>query len=52
MKNNLIIPLDSDIGKQLHEASKSQRAIFFAGLPGAGKSLFLQQLQLQFLKLL
>ena len=44
MKNNLIIPLDSDIGKQLHEASKSQRAIFFAGLPGAGKSLFLQQL--------
>jgi len=44
MKSNSIIPLDSDIGKQLHEAAKSQRAIFFAGLPGAGKSLFLQQL--------
>lgn len=40
----VILPPDSALFRRLHRAAVEQRCIFFAGLPGVGKSLLLQQL--------
>lgn len=40
---NVVIDLSTDIGAALTEAARSRRIVFFAGLPGTGKSLYLQQ---------
>jgi hypothetical protein len=39
----VVLPPDSALFHDLHEAARSRRCIFFAGLPGVGKSLLLQQ---------
>jgi len=39
-----IIPLDSALYGALRQAATDRRCVFFAGLPGVGKSLLLQQL--------
>jgi hypothetical protein len=41
-----ILPLDSALYGTLHQAAVERRCVFFAGLPGVGKSLLLQQLSL------
>ena len=38
-----VIPRVAGIGAEMAAAAESQRAIFYSGLPGVGKSLFLQQ---------
>lgn len=45
-KAQIVIPPESDLYRQLHDMAARQRMVFFAGLPGVGKSLFLQQLAL------
>lgn len=40
---NVVIDLSSQIGAALAGAARSSRIVFFAGLPGTGKSLYLQQ---------
>lgn len=44
--SELIIPAASSLYSSLERAAKSRRIVLFAGLPGVGKSLFLQQLAL------
>ena len=39
-----ILPPDSDLYRVLRQAATERRCVFFAGLPGVGKSLLLQQL--------
>ncbi|MFN8634509.1 MAG: hypothetical protein U0893_11685 [Chloroflexota bacterium] len=46
MSETSILPPDSELYRRLHEAAREQRWVFFAGLPGVGKSLLLQQLAL------
>ena len=41
-----IIPPGSALYGTLHQAARDRRCVFFAGLPGVGKSLLLQQLSL------
>ncbi|MEZ4665024.1 MAG: hypothetical protein R2911_46450 [Caldilineaceae bacterium] len=41
-----MIPTESELYRRLHDMATRQRMVFFAGLPGVGKSLFLQQLAL------
>ncbi len=41
--DRLVIPSDTAIGARMVAAAEACRMIFFAGLPAAGKSLFLQQ---------
>jgi hypothetical protein len=41
-----ILPADSDLYRQFRRAAVERRCVFFAGLPGVGKSLLLQQLAL------
>ena len=43
MNEAVVIPPNTPIGAQLAAAAENRRVIFFAGLPGVGKSLFLQQ---------
>lgn len=43
---NIIIPQNSDLYHTLNEAAQQRRIVLFAGLPGVGKSLYLQQLSL------
>jgi hypothetical protein len=42
----IVLDRDSDLYRQLHEAATARRRVFFAGLPGVGKSLLLQQASL------
>jgi hypothetical protein len=39
----VILPPDSALFDALHQAAQARRCIFFAGLPGVGKSLLVQQ---------
>jgi hypothetical protein len=41
-----ILPSESALFRRLHQAAVASRCVFFAGLPGVGKSLLLQQLAL------
>jgi hypothetical protein len=41
-----VVPRDSELFQRLHQAAVERRCVFFAGLPGVGKSLLLQQLSL------
>jgi hypothetical protein len=41
-----VLPPDSDLYRRLHHAAIERRCVFFAGLPGVGKSLLLQQIAL------
>jgi hypothetical protein len=41
-----IVPPDSALYGTLHDAAAKRRCVFFAGLPGVGKSLLLQQISL------
>ncbi|MGS2722220.1 hypothetical protein ACVBEJ_00610 [Porticoccus sp. GXU_MW_L64] len=43
LDDKAIIPTGRGIGQRMAQAAKTQRCIFFSGLPGVGKSLFLQQ---------
>jgi predicted kinase len=40
----IIVPADSALYRQLRELARHQRFVFFAGLPGTGKSLLIHQL--------
>lgn len=42
----MIIPQTSDLYHTLNEAAQQRRIVLFAGLPGVGKSLYVQQLSL------
>lgn len=42
----IVIPENSPLYQQVHDLATGQRMVFFAGLPGVGKSLFLQQMAL------
>ena len=42
----IAIPKESSIFKAFDEIAKEKKCVFFAGLPGVGKSFFLQQLSL------
>ena len=46
MSERSIVPRDSSLYEMLHQAATERRCVFFAGLPGVGKSLLLQQLSL------
>ncbi|MEZ4714144.1 MAG: hypothetical protein R3A44_43570 [Caldilineaceae bacterium] len=46
MKAQIVIPTESELYQRLHHMAARLRMVFFAGLPGVGKSLFLQQLAL------
>jgi hypothetical protein len=41
---SLIVPAHSALYRQLREFARQQRCVFFAGLPGTGKSLLIHQL--------
>ena len=41
---NVIIPVESGLFRAFQRLAESQRIVFFAGLPGVGKSLLAQQL--------
>ncbi|MDP6690527.1 MAG: hypothetical protein QF384_13605 [Alphaproteobacteria bacterium] len=43
MTRDIVIPPDTAVGMAMMSAAQTRRMIFFAGLPGVGKSLFLQQ---------
>ena len=43
MTGAIVISPDTAIGAAMTSAARARRMIFFAGLPGVGKSLFLQQ---------
>ncbi len=43
MSAALVLPHDSELFRTLDRAARERRCIFFAGLPGTGKSLLLQQ---------
>ncbi|MEM7538495.1 MAG: hypothetical protein AAF639_40380 [Chloroflexota bacterium] len=43
---SIIIPTNTSFFNTLSQAASEKRAVFFAGLPGVGKSLYLQQLAL------
>ncbi|MEM7113987.1 MAG: hypothetical protein AAF614_16250 [Chloroflexota bacterium] len=43
---NVIIPQNSHLYQTFEEAAHKQRIVLFAGLPGVGKSLFVQQMAL------
>lgn len=43
MTAELVLPRDSDVFQTLHQAVLERRCVFFAGLPGVGKSLMIQQ---------
>ncbi|MCB9148028.1 MAG: hypothetical protein H6641_04645 [Caldilineaceae bacterium] len=45
-KAQIVIPPESELYESLYNMAAHQRMVFFAGLPGVGKSLFLQQLAL------
>ena len=44
--SSTIVPRDSTLYAVLRQAAAERRCVFFAGLPGVGKSLLLQQLSL------
>jgi len=46
MPGEIIIPRDSSLSRALRSTVDQRRMVFFAGLPGVGKSLLLQQLAL------
>lgn len=46
MSGEIVIPRDSAIYRVMRSMAGQQRMVFFAGLPGVGKSLLLQQLAL------
>lgn len=46
MTESSILPRDSDLFQRLRRAARECRCVFFAGLPGVGKSLLLQQIAL------
>jgi hypothetical protein len=46
MTGATVLPRDSDLYRRLHGAAAECRCVFFAGLPGVGKSLLLQQVAL------
>jgi hypothetical protein len=41
---HLILPTDSTLNEQIRKLAHEQRLVFFAGLPGTGKSLLVHQL--------
>ena len=43
---NVIIPKNSHLYQTFKEAAQKRRIVLFAGLPGVGKSLFVQQMAL------
>ena len=43
---DIILPTDSNIYTTFQQLATEQRMVFLAGLPGAGKSLLIQQLVL------
>lgn len=43
---NVIIPKNSSLHRTFQDAAQQQRIVLFAGLPGVGKSLFVQQMAL------
>src|SRR5687768_2694168 len=43
MTDAAVVPRDSGLYRTLHRAATERRCVFFAGLPGVGKSLLLQQ---------
>ncbi len=43
---HIILPSDSDIYRAFQQMAAQKRMLFFAGLPGTGKSLLLQQMAL------
>jgi len=46
LNNNSIIPTSSPVYKALEKAAKTAKAVVFSGLPGVGKSLYINQFQL------
>jgi hypothetical protein len=46
MTGAIVLPRDSELYRRLHAAATERRCVFFAGLPGVGKSLLLQQISL------
>ena len=42
----LVLPREADVFQALHQAALGRRCVFFAGLPGVGKSLMIQQMVL------
>lgn len=42
--SNVIIPIESELFRAFQSLADNQRLVFFAGLPGVGKSLLAQQL--------
>jgi hypothetical protein len=46
MTGAIVLARDSELFRRLHAAATERRCVFFAGLPGVGKSLLLQQLSL------
>src|SRR3970040_1198253 len=43
MTAEFVLPRESDVFQTLHQAVLERRCVFFAGLPGVGKSLMIQQ---------
>src|SRR6266542_1686672 len=43
MSAELVLPRDSALYQTVTGAAREQRCVFFAGLPGVGKSLLIQQ---------
>src|SRR4051812_33410477 len=46
MPAELVLPRDSALYQALAGAARQRRCVFFAGLPGVGKSLLIQQVAL------
>src|SRR3954451_10462208 len=46
MTSASVLPPDSELYRRLHAAAVERRCVLFAGLPGVGKSLLLQQVSL------
>jgi hypothetical protein len=46
MTSAIVLARDSELYGRLHDAATERRCVFFAGLPGVGKSLLLQQTSL------
>ena len=43
MTRAIVLSRDSDLYRRLQAAATERRCVFFAGLPGVGKSLLIQQ---------
>ncbi len=42
----IVIPEETNVGKQLEQAAATKHIVMFSGIPGVGKSLMLQQMSL------